>query len=192
MTNTAHWGHFWVMSSASQVQTWTTPSSRTTVTSCKSSLKSHLWLHWKKPTAPLLLKTIRNSRKSLHETSVFWDSLFRASPYTLSWHIIPQIHLKPVAEAVYKDSITITCRKLSSQLSTSPLNGCQRKSSRLLPSSSHLQQLGVSTWKQALSEADTPYRGMHFQAQSKGLPTAPPSRLSLGKTIPKWSYSFVV
>lgn len=138
------------------------------------------------------LKTIRNSWKSLHETSVFQDSLFRASLYTLSWHIIPKIHLKSEAEAVYKDSITIICSKLSSQLSTSPLNGCQRKSSRLLPSSSHLQQLGVSTWKQALSEAATPYRGMHFQAQSKCLPTAPPSLLSLGKTIPKWSYSFVV
>lgn len=179
------------MSSTSQVQTWTTPSSRTTVTSCKSSLKSHLRPR-KKNHSSSALKTIRNSWKSLHETSVLWDSLFRASPYTLSWHIIPQIHLKPEAEAVYKDSITTICRKLSSQLWTSPLNGCQRKSSRLLPSSSHLQQLGVSTWKQALSEADTPYRGMHFQAQSKGLPTAPPSRLSLGKTIPKWSYSFVV
>lgn len=105
------------------------------------------------------LKTIRNSWKSLHETSVFQDSLIRASLYTFSWHIIPKIHLKSEAEAVYKDSITIICSKLSSQLSTSPLNGCQRKSSRLLPSSSHLQQLGVSTWKQALSEAATPYRG---------------------------------
>lgn len=191
MTSTACWGHFWVMSSASQVQTWTTPSSRTTVTSCKSPLKSHLWLNWKKTHSSSALKTIGNSWKSLHGTSVLRQPV-QSNPYTLPWHTIPKIHLKSEAGGVYKDSITIICRKLSSPLPASPVNGCWRKSSQLLPSSSHLQQLGVSTWKQALSEADTPYRGMHFQAQSKCLPTAPPILLSLGKTIPKWSYSFVV
>lgn len=104
---------------------------------------------------------------------MFWDSLFRASPCTLSWHIIPQIHLKSEAESI-KIALTIICRKQQPTLNISTKR-MSEKVIRLLPSSSHLQQLGVSTWKQALSEADTPYRGMHFQAQSKGLPLLLPA-----------------
>ena len=180
------------MSSAIQVQTEQLPAAELQSLYVSQLLKGHLWPQ-RKTHSSSALKTISNSWKSLRETSVFWNSLFRAGPCTLSWDIIPQIHLKPEAETVYKDSPTIICRKLSSQLSTSQLNGCQRKSSRLLPSSSHLQQLGVSTWKQALSKADTPYGGMHFQSQSTGLPTAPPSLLLLRKNNRKVKlFSFVV
>lgn len=175
-------------SSAIQVQIEQLPAAELQSFHVTHLLKDHLQPQRKKHSYSGL-KTISNSWKSLCETSVFWNNLFIAGPCSLSWDIIPQIHSKPEAEAVYKDSTTIICTKLSSQLSTSQLNGWQGKSSQLLPSSSHLLQLGVSTWKQALSEADTPYGGTHFQSQSKGLPTAPPNLLLLGKTIPKWSYS---
>lgn len=50
---------------------------------------------------------------------MFWSSLFRAGLCALSWDITLQIHFKPETKAVYKDSTTAICRKLSSQLSAS-------------------------------------------------------------------------
>lgn len=174
MTSKPHWGHFWVMSSAIQVQTEQLPAAELQSLHVSHLLKGHLWPHSKKHSSPAL-KTISNSWKSLRETSVFWNSLFRADPCTLSWDIILQNHLKPEAEAVYKDSTTIPCRKLSSQPSVSQLNGYQRKPPRLLPSSSHLLQLGVRIENKRCQRQTHPMGGHISSLRVKACPLLLPA-----------------
>lgn len=121
---------------------------------------------------------------------MFWNSLFTAGLCTLSWDIILQTHLKPEAEGLYKVSTTIICvenlavnyQHFSSMDARESSLGCCHPPA--------ICNSWESVLKNKQSEADTPYGGgKHFQSQSKGLPTAPPSLLLLGKTIPKWSYS---